>query len=226
MLVSTTCGFAVQRHGIARVAPFSAVFYVARTTRATFYVLRAPQARKSWLSTNATRRTWRLTSFRALPTKKDPVAGALADQMVPPAGCPRSRFAGPRAPRGVRPSRASPGNARAFPRLGPCRVRIPPRWGRPRKRPRSRGLVRAHGALCGIRTRDLSLRRRTLYPAELRELAWDSIRHSAPSSKSAWSVWVGFSSVSTRFGRPGRALTPYNEHSHAPARAPHRLEPP
>ena len=94
-----------------------------------------------------------------------------------------------------------------------------------RKRPRCRGLVRAHGALCGVRTRDLSLRRRTLYPAELRELARDSIRHSAPTSKSAWSVWVGFSSVSTRFGWPGRSLTPYNEHSHAPARAPHRLEP-
>ena len=93
------------------------------------------------------------------------------------------------------------------------------------KGPVDGALSRSYGALCGIRTRDLSLRRRTLYPAELRELARDSIRHSAPSSKSAWFVWVGFSSVSTRFGWPGRSLTPYNEHSHAPARAPHRLEP-
>ena len=164
---------------------------------------------------------------RALfPNEKGPVAGASSRSYGALCGMSASPLREPACASVLRPSRASPGNAHTFPRLGPCRVRIPPRWGRPRKRPRFRGLVRAHGALCGIRTRDLSLRRRTLYPAELRELAWDSIRHSAPSSKSAWSVWVGFSSVSTRFGRPGRALTPYNEHSHAPARAPHRLEPP
>ena len=159
MLVPVTCSFAVQRHGIARVAPFSAVFYVARTARATFYVLRAPRARKSWLSTNATRRTWRLTSFRALPTKKAPFPGPLLIKWCPQRDVrvPASRA---RVPFGAfRPSGASPGNARAFPRLGPCRVRIPPHVVAYEKGPRCRDPLRSNGAPSGIRTRGIHLER-------------------------------------------------------------------
>lgn len=164
---------------------------------------------------------------RALfPNEKGPVAGALCERMVLSVGCPRPRCASPRALRCSAPRAPRRETLARFLASAPVGFESHRAGAALRKRPRCRGLLRAYGALCGIRTRDLSLRRRTLYPAELRELVGDSIRHSAPSSKFAWPVWVGFSSVSTRFGRPGRALTPYNEHSHAPARAPHRLEPP
>ena len=43
---------------------------------------------------------------RGIANKKGPVAGTLTEQVVPPAGCPRSRFAGPRALRGASAPRA------------------------------------------------------------------------------------------------------------------------
>lgn len=162
---------------------------------------------------------------RCFQTKKAPLPGPCLVHMVLSVECPRPRCASPRALRCSAPRAPRRETLVRFLASAPVGFESHRAGAALRKRPRCRGLVRAHGALCGIRTRDLSLRRRTLYPAELRELARDSIRHSAPSSKSAWFVWVGFSSVSTRFGWPGRSLTPYNEHSHAPARAPHRLEP-
>lgn len=87
------------------------------------------------------------------------------------------------------------------------------------KKPHRWGLGKSNGALCGIRTRDLSLRRRTLYPAELRELAKVSIRQLAWLSNPECADWVGFSSVSTFLEVSHGVSTPYNERSHALASA-------